>query len=128
MHLFGSRGIPDSVRHVNGFGVHTYKLVAADGSFKYCKFHFKPVGGVKNMTPEDAAKTAGANAEYHTADLFNAIEKGDFPVWNVFVQVMDPKVAETYPVNIFDITKIWSHKDFPLVPVGKMTLNKNVSC
>ncbi|KFZ16618.1 hypothetical protein V502_05008 [Pseudogymnoascus sp. VKM F-4520 (FW-2644)] len=125
MHLFGSRGIPASLRNINGFGVHTYKLVAADGSFKYCKFHFKPIGGVQNMSPEDAAKNAGANADYHTADLFNAIENGDYPVWTLYVQVMEPKVAETYPVNIFDITKTWPHKDFPLLPVGNMTLNKN---
>ncbi|KFZ07006.1 hypothetical protein V501_06856 [Pseudogymnoascus sp. VKM F-4519 (FW-2642)] len=125
MHLFGSRGIPASLRNINGFGVHTYKLVAVDGSFKYCKFHFKPIGGVQNMSPEDAAKNAGENADYHTADLFNAIENGDYPVWTLYVQVMEPKVAETYPVNIFDITKTWPHKDFPLLPVGNMTLNKN---
>ena len=79
------------------------------------------------MSPEDAAKNAGANADYHTADLFNAIGKGDYPVWTLYVQVMDPKVAETYSVNIFDITKTWPRKDFPLLPVGKMTLNRNVS-
>lgn len=78
------------------------------------------------MSPEDAAKNAGSNADYHTADLFDAIEKGDYPVWNLYVQVMEPKVAETYSVNIFDITKTWPHKDFPLLPVGKMTLNINV--
>lgn len=79
------------------------------------------------MSPEDAAKNAGENADYHTADLFNAIENGDYPVWTLYVQVMEPKVAETYPVNIFDITKTWPHKDFPLLPVGNMTLNRNVS-
>ncbi|RFU35950.1 hypothetical protein B7463_g414, partial [Scytalidium lignicola] len=125
MHLFGSRGIPASVRYLNGFGVHTYKLVAPDGSFKYVKFHFRPVAGVKNLSPEDAAKIAGTNPDYHTADLFNAIERGDHPVWNLFFQVIEPKVAEMYLVNIFDITKTLPHKDFPLIPVVKLTLNKN---
>lgn len=79
------------------------------------------------MSPGDAAKIAGTNPEYHTTDLFQAIERGEYPVWNLYLQVIEPKLAETYPVDIFDITKILSHQDFPLTPVGKLTLNKNVS-
>jgi len=127
MHLFGSRGIPDSIRRTPGFGVHTFKLVAADGSFRYCKFHFKPVQKATHFTGAEAARIAGVNPDFHNQDLADAISRGEFPVWKLYVQVMEPERAETFGRALFDITKVWSQKEFPLIEVGKMTLNQNVS-
>lgn len=126
MHLFGSRGLPDSIRRVTGFGVHTFKLVAPDGKFRYCKFHFRPVERPTNFSGQQATRMAGANADYHNQDLWDAISRGQFPVWKLYVQVMEPEQAENFGRALFDITKVWSHKEFPLIEVGKMTLNKNV--
>lgn len=126
MQLFGPRGIPASLRNVNGFGNHTFKFgKPEDGSFKYVKIHFKPDDGIKNLSQEDAVRLAGEEPDYHIKDMYNSIERGDYPSWTMMLQVMDPKEAETYKWNIFDITKIWPHKDYPLIPVGKLTLNKN---
>ncbi|OAL46505.1 catalase-domain-containing protein [Pyrenochaeta sp. DS3sAY3a] len=126
MQLFGERGVPASVRNINGYGVHTYKFgKPEDGTFKYVKIHFKPDAGNITMKPEEAVRLAGEEPDYHVKDLYNAIEKGDYPTWTMCLQVMDPKDAETYRWNIFDATKIWPHKDYPLIPVGRMTLNKN---
>ncbi|KAK7178313.1 catalase [Paraphaeosphaeria sporulosa] len=126
MHLFGQRGVPASLRHINGYGVHTYKFGnVADGSFKYVKIHFKPDAGVQTLDDAEATRLAGEEPDYHVKDMYNAIENGDFPTWTMYIQAMSPKDAETYHVNIFDPTKIWPHKDYPLIPVGKLTLNKN---
>jgi catalase len=125
MHLFGQRGVPASLRHINGYGVHTYKYGKEDGSFKYVKIHFKPDAGIQCFSDEDATRLAGEEPDYHVKDLYNAIEKGDYPTWTMYLQVMDPADAETYHWNIFDATKIWPHADYPLLPVGKLTLNKN---
>lgn len=78
------------------------------------------------MTNDEAVRIAGENPDFYTQDMYEAIERGDYPVWNVYVQVMDPKEAETYKWNIFDMTKVWPHKDFPLRQIGKLTLNRNV--
>jgi catalase len=126
MHLFGQRGVPASLRNIDGYGVHTFKLGDTNkGTFKYVKFHFKPDAGVETLDAGEALRLAGEEPDFHVKDMFNAIEKGDFPTWTLFIQVMDPKEAEDYRWNIFDATKIWPHKDFPLQPVGKLTLNKN---
>ncbi|KAJ5951079.1 Catalase mono-functional heme-containing [Penicillium vulpinum] len=125
MHLFGTRGIPDSIRRVTGFGVHTFKMVSADGGFRYCKFHFRPTQSITHFTGQEATRMAGANADFHNQDLWDAIARGDFPVWKLYVQVMEPEQAETYGRALFDITKVWPHKDFPLIEFGQMTLNKN---
>ncbi|GMF68602.1 unnamed protein product [Aspergillus oryzae] len=126
LHLFGSRGIPSSVRRITGFGLHTFKLVAPDGSFNYCKFHFRPEQGVGNLSEDEATRLAGANADYHTTELFDSIARKNYPVWGLYIQVMKPEEAEKAGLMTFDITKVWPHKDFPLIPVGKMTLNRNV--
>jgi catalase len=126
MQLFGQIGIPASLRNINGFGVHTFKFGKPDdGTFKYVKIQFNPDAGIENLTKEDATRLAGEEPDYHIKDLYNAIEKGDFPTWTMNLQIMDPKEAETYRWDIFDDTKIWPEKDYPLVPVGKLTLNKN---
>ena len=126
MQLFGGRGVPASLRNVNGFGNHTFKFgKPKDGSFKYVKIHFKPDAGIQTLSQEDAVRLAGEEPDYHVKDMFNAIERGNFPTWTMSLQVMDPKDAETYRWNIFDITKVWPHEDYPLIPVGKLTLNRN---
>lgn len=126
MHLFGSRGIPDSIRRVTGFGVHTFKMMTADGRFRFCKFHFRPVDSVTHFSKEEATRMAGVNPDFHNQDLWCAISRGQFPVWKLYVQIMEPEQAATYGRGLFDITKVWPHKEFPLIEVGKMTLNKNV--
>ncbi|EFQ25368.1 catalase [Colletotrichum graminicola] len=126
LQLFGGRGIPASLRNVNGYGNHTYKFgKPEDGTFKYVKIHFKPDDGIKTLSGEDAARLAGEDPDYHVKDMYNAIERGEYPTWTMMLQVMNPKDAENYRWNIFDITKVWSHKDYPLIPVGRLTLNKN---
>lgn len=124
-YLMGDRGIPATLRHMNGYGSHTFKWVNAEGEAAWVKYHFKTEQGVKNMTNEVAAKLAGENPDYHTEDLFNAIDKGDFPAWTLYVQIMPFEEANTYRFDPFDVTKVWSHKDYPLVEVGRMVLNKN---
>ncbi|GLI74388.1 catalase A [Penicillium ochrochloron] len=96
-----------------------------DGSFKYIKIHIKTQQGVKNFTAEEATRIAGEDPDYMIRDMFEAIERGDYPKWDVFVQVMDPSEAETYRWNIFDMTKVWPHSDFPLRKIGQLTLNRN---
>ena len=91
------------------------------------KWHFKPTAGIKNFTGEEGSRIAGEDPDYHVRDMFNAIAQGNYPSWIVNIQVMDPKDAETVPYDIFDDTKIWPHKDYPLQPIGKMTLNRNPS-
>jgi hypothetical protein len=98
-----------------------------DGSFVHVKIHFKSNQGVHNMTNGEAAKIAGENPDYHLLDLHDSIDRGDFPSWTMFIQVMKPEQAETYRWNVFDMTQVWPHADFPLIPVGKLTLNENVS-
>jgi catalase len=124
-YLMGDRGLPATLRHMNGYGSHTFKWVDADGAAVWVKYHFKSEQGVKNMSPELAGKLAGDNPDYHTEDLFNAIDKGDFPAWRLHVQIMPFEDAETYRFDPFDVTKVWSHKDYPLIEVGRMVLNRN---
>ncbi|EIE85094.1 hypothetical protein G6F46_002870 [Rhizopus delemar] len=123
--LFSNRGTPDGYRHLNGYSSHTLKLVNDKGEFKYVKWHFKTDQGIKNLTAQKAGELAGSDPDYATRDLFNAIERGDYPSWSVYIQVMNPEDAKKYRFNPFDVTKVWSHKDYPLQPVGKLTLNRN---
>lgn len=126
MQLFGPRGVPASLKNVNAFGNHTFKFgKVEDGTFKYVKIHFKPTAGIKTLTDDEAIKLAGSEPDYHIKDMYNSIAKGDFPQWTMYLQVMDPKDAENYRFNPFDITKTWSQKDYPLQPVGKLTLTRN---
>ncbi len=124
-YLMGDRGIPATFRHMNGYGSHTFKWVNAEGEAVWVKYHFKTEQGVKNMASDVAAKLAGENPDYHTEDLFNAIENGDFPVWKLHVQIMPIEDANSYRFDPFDVTKVWSHKDYPLIEVGRMVLNRN---
>lgn len=96
MHLFSDRDIPASLRQMDAFSGSTYKFTKDDGSFNYIKVHIETQQGIRNYDRETAAKIAGENPDHHVQDLFQAIEKGDYPKWNVYVQVMNPKDAETY--------------------------------
>ncbi|MBT2658216.1 catalase KatA [Bacillus sp. ISL-18] len=124
-YLMGDRGLPATLRHMNGYGSHTFKWVNENGEAVWVKYHFKSEQGVKNMSADVAAKLAGENPDYHTEDLFNAIENGDFPAWRLHVQIMPFEDANTYRFDPFDVTKVWSHKDYPLIEVGRMVLNRN---
>ncbi|KAG8125934.1 hypothetical protein E2320_021134, partial [Naja naja] len=123
--LFSDRGIPDGHRHMNGYGSHTFKLVNAYGNAVYCKFHIKTDQGIKNLSVKDAERLASEDPDYGLRDLYNAIANGNFPSWTFYIQVMTFEQAETFPFNPFDVTKIWPHKDYPLIPVGKIVLNQN---
>ena len=123
--LMSDRGIPATLRHTHGFGSHTFKWVNEAGQASWVKYHFKTEQGVKNLDVDLAAKLAGENPDYHTEDLFNAIENGDFPSWKLCVQIMPVEDADTYRFDPFDVTKVWSQKDYPLIEVGRMTLNRN---
>lgn len=123
--LFSDRGIPDGHRHMNGYGSHTFKLINAKGEAVYCKFHYKTDQGIKNLSVEDAARLSQEDPDYSLRDLFNAIATGNYPSWTFYIQVMTFNQAETFPFNPFDLTKIWPHQDYPLIPVGKLVLNRN---
>ncbi|MDN7246801.1 catalase KatA [Planococcus shenhongbingii] len=124
-YLMGDRGIPATWRHMHGFGSHTFKWTNAEGESVWVKYHFLTEQGIKNITQEVADKIAGENPDFHTEDLFNAIEEGDFPAWKLYVQIMPLEDANTYRFDPFDVTKTWSHKDYPLIEVGRMVLNRN---
>jgi catalase len=126
MQLFSDRGTPKGIRFIHAYSGHTYKLVKDDGTFHYVKFVFRTNQGIETFTNDEAVKMCGQNPDYQRQDLYNAIEKGDFPSWNLYVQVMTPEQAEGYRWNIFDMTKVWPQGEFPLRQVGKLTLNENV--
>ncbi len=123
--LFSDRGIPASYRHMHGFSSHTYSLVNAQGERVWCKFHFKSMQGVKNLTDDESAKTIADDRESHQRDLFNAIERADYPKWRFCIQVMTQTQAESFRWNPFDLTKVWPHAEFPLIEVGVLELNRN---
>ncbi|KAL4782597.1 catalase-like domain-containing protein [Aspergillus varians] len=127
LHYFSDRGTPASLRHMNAYSGHIYKFTTKDGAFKYVKIHIKTNQGIKNLTAEESKRLAGENPDFLIQDMFETIRKGNHPSWNVFVQVMDPSEAENYRWNIFDITKVWPHRDFPLRQIGRLTLNRNPS-
>jgi len=123
--LFSDRGTPVGYRHINGYGSHTFKWVNSDGEVFYVKWHFKTDQGIKNFVAGDADAMKGKDMEFSQRDLYTAIETGNFPSWKFCAQVMPEKDAATYKWNIFDITKVWPHSDYPLIEVGKLTLNRN---
>jgi catalase len=123
--LFSDRGLPKSYRHINGYGSHTYSLINGKNERFWVKFHFKTMQGIQCLTDGEAAKIVGDDRESHQRDLFQAIERGDFPKWRFCVQIMPEKEAEKTPYNLFDLTKVWPHKDYPLIEVGIMELNRN---
>jgi catalase len=123
--LMGDRGIPKSFRHMDGFGSHTYMWVNAAGERFFVKYHFKTNQGIDFLTQAEADELAGSSPDHHRQDLFGAITNGDFPSWSLEVQIMPYADADNYRFNPFDLTKVWSQKDFPRIKVGTMTLNRN---
>jgi len=123
--LFSDRGTPDGYRFMNGYGSHTFKLVNDAGQAHYCKFHYKTEQGIKCLMADKAGALTGSDPDYAGRDLFNAIDDGNFPAYKMFIQVMTFEEAETFRWNPFDLTKIWPHSEFPLIPVGRLVLNKN---
>jgi catalase len=123
--LFSDRGMPAGIPHMNGYGSHTYSFINAKDERFWVKFHFKTMQGIKNFTQEEGTRLAGEDPDWATRHLFETIEKGDFPKWKFYVQVMPEKEAENYRWNPFDLTKVWPHKDYPLIEVGTLELNRN---
>lgn len=125
MRLFANLGTPKSPRFMDGFGSHTFMWYNKDGDYCWVKYHFLTDQGIQNFTGEEAQQMAGINPDYSTKDLFDAIERGEYPSWSVYVQIMPKEDAATYKVNPFDVTKTWYEADYPLIPLGRMVLNKN---
>ena len=123
--LFSDRGTPKSYRHMNGFSSHAFMWYNEKGEHYWVKYHFVTAQGIQNLTREEALKLKGADPDHATRDLFDSIAKGEYPAWNVHVQIMKPEEAETYRFHTFDVTKVWPHGDYPLVPLGRMVLNRN---
>ncbi|WP_039911959.1 catalase [Cellvibrio mixtus] len=121
--LMSDRGIPLSYRHVHGFSSHTLSLWNDKGERYWVKWHFKTNQGIKTLTDEEAAKQPPFGAQ---KDLVDAINRGEFPSWTVKIQIMTQQQAETYHINPFDLTKVWPHKDYPLIEIGQLELNRNV--
>jgi catalase len=123
--LFSDRGLPKSYRQMNGYSSHTYSLINAKHERSWVKFHFKTMQGIACLSDREAATIVGQDRESHQRDLFDAIARGDFPKWRLCVQIMPEQDAEKTPYNPFDLTKVWPHKDYPLIEVGIMELNRN---
>ena len=119
------RGIPYSYRHMNGYGSHTFSMINSANERHWVKFHFHTQQGIKNLTDQEAEAIVAKDRESHQRDLFESIEKGDYPRWKLSIQVMTEQEAARVPYNPFDLTKVWPHKDFPLIDVGIMELNRN---
>ena len=119
------RGLPATYRHMHGFGSHTFSFYNANNERIWVKFHLKSMQGIENLTDAEATELVGRDRESHQRDLFDAIERGDFPRWKFCVQLMSEAQAQTYPIHPFDLTKVWPHKDFPLIEVGILELNRN---
>lgn len=123
--VMSDRGIPSSYRHMHGFGSHTYSLINADNERVWVKFHWVCQQPIENLSDQEAAEVVADDRESHQRDLFDAIEKGDFPKWKLCIQVMTEEKAKEMPYNPFDLTKVWYHSEFPLIEVGVMELNRN---
>ena len=123
--VMSDRGIPASYRHMHGFGSHTFSFINAHNERFWVKFHWRTQQGIKNMTDAEATDAVGQCRETHQRDLYDAIERGDFPKWTLYVQVMPEQEAATVPYHPFDLTKVWPHKDYPLIEVGEIEFNRN---
>jgi catalase len=124
-YLMGDRGIPRSWRLMNGYSSHTYMWINTAGEKFWLKYHFISDQGVDFLTQDEADHLAGADGDYHMRDLYQAIDRGEYPSWTLKVQIMPFEEAKTYRFNPFDMTKVLPHGDYPLIEVGKMTLDRN---
>ncbi|MDD5556546.1 MAG: catalase [bacterium] len=119
------RGIPATFRHMHGFGSHTFSMINAANERHWVKFHWVCQQGIKNLTDAEAEALVGKDRESHGRDLFESIERKAFPKWQLCIQAMPEEDAEKCPYHPFDLTKVWFHKDYPLIEVGMMELNRN---
>eukprot|EP00850_Spirogloea_muscicola_P013078 SM000087S23360 [mRNA] locus=s87:209533:213343:- [translate_table: standard] len=124
--LFDDIGIPQDYRHMEGFGVHTFSLINKVGKVTYVKFHWLPTCGVKNLLDDEAVIVGGNNHSHATKDLYDSIAAGNYPEWKLYIQTMDPANEDKYDFDPLDVTKIWPVEQFPMQPVGRMVLNKNI--
>jgi len=124
--LFSDRGLPTAPQYVNGYGSHTYSFWNEAGERYWVKFHFKTQQGHRHHTNAEAATVVGRSRESYQEEWFSAIESGNFPKWTMYVQIMPEAEAEKTSYNPFDVTKVWPHADYPLIPVGEIELNRNV--
>ena len=123
--LFSDRGIPASFRNMNGYSSHTFKWYNEKGEYFWVQYHFKTDQGIKNLTRQEAEIMRAKDPDHATRDLYDAIERGDYPSWTLQMQIMTPEQAKDYRFDILDITKVWPHADFPPIEVGKLVLNRN---
>jgi len=123
--VMSERGIPATYRHMHGFGSHTFSFINANNQRFWVKFHLKSQQGIRNLSDAEAEAIIGKDRESHQRDLYDSLERGDFPKWTLFVQVMPEDDAAKVPYNPFDLTKVWPHPDYPLIEVGVMELNRN---
>ena len=123
--IMSDRGIPSSYRYMHGFSSHAYSMINADNKRVWVKFHFRSQQGILNLTDQEAGKVVGNDRESHQRDLYTAIEKGQFPKWKMYIQVMSEEQAKAMPYNPFDLTKVWYKDEFPLIEVGEFELNRN---
>ncbi|MGJ0362516.1 catalase [Aliarcobacter cryaerophilus] len=123
--LMSDRGLPKSYRNINGYGSHTYSLINSKNERFWVKFHFKTLQGIETLTNKEAEAIVGKDRESNQRDLFENIEKGNFPKWSFEIQIMSDEQAKKCSFNPFDLTKVWPHGDYPMIKVGTMTLNEN---
>ncbi|EWY42023.1 catalase [Skermanella stibiiresistens SB22] len=123
--LFSDRGTPRGYRHMDGFGSHTFSWINEQGERFWIKYHFKTNQGIQNFTGDQAVQMAGVDPDHATRDLFGSIMDGEFPSWRVYVQIMPEAEADAYGFDPFDLTKVWRHKDYPLIEIGHLELNRN---
>ena len=123
--LFSDRGTPATFRNMNGYSSHTYKWYNAKGDYFWVQYHFKTDQGIKNLTREEARRTAGEDPDHATRDLHQAIERGDYPSWTLEMQILTPEQAKDFRWDILDITKVWPHGEVPPITIGKLVLNRN---
>lgn len=123
--VMSERGIPRSYRHMHGFGSHTFSLINAANERVWVKFHFRSQQGIENLTDAEAETMIGKDRETHGRDLYESIERGEFPRWTMFIQTMTESQAKSFPFNPFDLTKVWPKADYPLQQVGEFELNRN---
>jgi catalase len=124
--LFDDVGIPENYRTMPGFGVHTFTLINKAGKPTFVKFHWLPAAGERCLSNEDAVVVGGSNHSHATKDLYDSIAAGNFPEWKLCIQVMDPADENKFDFDPLDVTKTWPEELFPLQPVGRMVLNRNI--
>ena len=126
MWVMSDRGIPRSLRFIEGFGVHTFRLVNAQGKSTFVKFHWKPKHGLQSVVWNEALKINGADPDFHRRDLWHAIESGDYPEWELGLQLFDEEFAKKFEFDVLDATKLIPEEQVPVRPVGRLVLDRRV--